>query len=1145
MSVGGPTGGMATGAELRDGGLGLTGRRWVAAEAAARVREEGVECWVVRNAEPGNSQPLFLKTLADRTGRGPQDAESRLRILVDLTSAAARSQPRFVLPILDHGVRTPPATLCLVTPLSGGTTTTHLRYFFDRLRADQTMQDRARLAATLIAQAARGLGAYHQFTPEYSIGALRGHGRLKPRNLLIFSNPDGASADTGGLDIGIDVQVTDYASGFLMYGNGYAPPEVGATTADRKTWEYAAPETFGGEPNPQSDVYSLGIILYELLTGNCPFNPLSRESLRRDHAQTPPAPLPSSIPAGLRTIVMCCLEKSEAARYGSCRALSQALVGYLHNASVQTTAGPSMPSGPPRFQMPPALGPNDPPARVLIFDGQGQLLRQADLFADVIYLLGANSPWLPLSGIGSPQAEISLNDGVVRIVQRAARTPIRHVGGSLTQMDQVHVWAANSWLAVGPHWIVLQQNTMASAATPRPVPPPVQPQVQPSVRPPVQPPVQPSPHPHTAPSNSGQQAVSRPVSPGGESAGDIVMTVLPGGDGVQEPLRGIRGDAMQYPVRIHVENRGQANRHVRFRVLPSQDSSNTLTSFLTFAAPGESGTPLSRWFEPGEECEATLTLSPGAGNPPAGEYRYILVAYDAAALPGQTPDPLGRTHLNIQILPVYRPAAFLVGGSAQNGAENIAEFGQPFRVTVEVRNYSNLPCSFLVAPPMTRNLFQQFEHAAQDAVQNRSTTLARNVLAALRSPQSRGAQGLGLVRMATGGAANLLAGVSESLRAEELRYGFSSSSVHRTPANSSGDLMPLPHGPVSFDLAPDASIQFDLEVRAPRRRTLIGDQNSGIAATVPLTLQVLPPHPNIQTPPPADAQVNLRFRPAFTRGAVRVTAALFSLLCVSLIGIKVAAIAAEARKHSEWEAEYKEAKTKIEQATLSTGAIGKFPAEVNGVESALTEVQNARNALVTATKNEAIAVVACTTAQEKVSKARIDYDNKAMEEGVPPVSANSEDEYGPDGQTPAPVPVSDSPELKILAQDLEDAREALKQAKEEKKTATDGINTAKTGLQTAEGKYNTKKLAIEEAKKNADETLTQIQKSLNELQNSVGRPRDAGTRMTELNSAYDRLKKQHDDSNDKWTKAQNTWKSEETKYNRELIAARNAGKPAS
>ncbi|PYT07822.1 MAG: hypothetical protein DMF49_06975, partial [Acidobacteria bacterium] len=94
------------------------------------------------------------------------------------------------------------------------------------------------------------------------------------------------------------------------------------------TVSYLAPEMArGGRIDPRADLYSLGIVLYEIVTGRLPFRGHSPLSVIRGHLEEPPLPpstLNSSVPQGLEEIILRCLEKEPSARFASASELLEA-----------------------------------------------------------------------------------------------------------------------------------------------------------------------------------------------------------------------------------------------------------------------------------------------------------------------------------------------------------------------------------------------------------------------------------------------------------------------------------------------------------------------------------------------------------------------------------------------------------------------------------------------------------------------------------------------------------------------------------------------------------------------------------------------------------------------------------------------------
>lgn len=183
------------------------------------------------------------------------------------------------------------------------------------------LRERTRLpieeAVNVIVQAAAGIGYAHR------AGLI--HCDVKPHNILV--TPDQR------------VKVTDF-------GIARAMASIHPEERSDVVWGsplYFSPEQAAGEPpSPASDVYSLGVVLYEMVTGRLPFqssDPVELARMHREVLPPPPRRFNPEIPPTLEQIILKVLSKEPAARYRTADQFARVLSTFLQNGQEFSSPG--------------------------------------------------------------------------------------------------------------------------------------------------------------------------------------------------------------------------------------------------------------------------------------------------------------------------------------------------------------------------------------------------------------------------------------------------------------------------------------------------------------------------------------------------------------------------------------------------------------------------------------------------------------------------------------------------------------------------------------------------------------------------------------------------------------------------------------
>ncbi|MGE0823381.1 MAG: ankyrin repeat domain-containing protein [Candidatus Binatia bacterium] len=243
---------------------------------------------------------VALKTLRPELARDPDFSRRFLREV----RVAARLRNPHTVTVYDSGLDSEGELFYTMELVSG-------RTLKDVMRSDGLLP--IHRVVKIVGQICEALAEAHGL-PEPIV-----HRDIKPANVFVEERQDDDWVKVG--DFGIAKVLGEETSGLSHSGASPGTPR------------YMSPEQWmGKEVDARADLYALGVMLYEMLTGGPPFSPAEGAlALMYQHLQDPPRPLPSSIPPGICRQVELLLAKAPADRPANPtvvrQALEQALLG--------------------------------------------------------------------------------------------------------------------------------------------------------------------------------------------------------------------------------------------------------------------------------------------------------------------------------------------------------------------------------------------------------------------------------------------------------------------------------------------------------------------------------------------------------------------------------------------------------------------------------------------------------------------------------------------------------------------------------------------------------------------------------------------------------------------------------------------------
>ncbi len=327
------------------------------------------------------------------------------------------------------------------------------------------------LAIDLVQQAAEGLAYAH------SQGMI--HRDIKPDNMLLraVSGAPGRYA----------LKITDFGLARMAEGS-----MMTATGTAMGTPAYMSPEQCqGAHVDHRSDIYALGVVLYEVTTGYLPFTATTLSEAAYKHVFVPPTPprqVRADLPEPLEAVVLRCLAKRPDDRYASAAEVAASLKALLARPDPTLThatvmahlneAPPVSPQGaappPPPAVAPPqptAVAPSSgtlPPAipslpgastlpRIQVRDASGNLLRVVELTSNGVTVGRQSTNALVLESEGVSRSHLRVDwDGRQVTVTDLGSSNGALLGATRLPARVAHPWGWREVVRVGPFWLRLE-----------------------------------------------------------------------------------------------------------------------------------------------------------------------------------------------------------------------------------------------------------------------------------------------------------------------------------------------------------------------------------------------------------------------------------------------------------------------------------------------------------------------------------------------------------------------------------------------------------------------------------------------------------------------------------------------------------------
>jgi len=330
-------------------------------------------------------RPVAIKFLHQRL---VEDEAARVRFQAEARAAVKLCHPNAVS-VSDFG-QTSEGVVYIVMELLEGRT---LREILNREAPIETAR-----ATSIMLQASGAVAAAHD------AGII--HRDLTPSNILVTQSADQPAV----------VKVLDFGIATFSGDDGEDAPVLAQTNTVIGTPRYMSPEQhIGNDLTPATDVYSLGVILYEMLAGMVPFSGSTPAEIAQKQANNQthsPREIVAAIPEGVERVVMHALEKQASDRPANAGEFRRELLETADRLGLEHNAVKSAPD----IEALRDSGVESPSGRLVVDLSRLREKRALSSGSNEIKVLGAKPAEKPVPTVEKPPPPSSFLDKVKRIL---------------------------------------------------------------------------------------------------------------------------------------------------------------------------------------------------------------------------------------------------------------------------------------------------------------------------------------------------------------------------------------------------------------------------------------------------------------------------------------------------------------------------------------------------------------------------------------------------------------------------------------------------------------------------------------------------------------------------------------------------------